>query len=70
LEDDKKSVREKKGSNEKSRKGLRMKEGNTPEEDYEFIDLHGGRRYKRIKIGAGREESHNELEIRENCAHV
>jgi hypothetical protein len=33
-----------------------MQEGNIPEEEYDFGELRGGRRYKRKKIGAGREE--------------
>jgi len=37
-----------------------MKEGSTPQEDYEFGDLHGGRRYKKKNIGAGREDSCSE----------
>jgi hypothetical protein len=41
---------------------MRMQEGSTPEEDYEFGELCGGRRYKRKKNGVGREESHNEPE--------
>jgi hypothetical protein len=33
-----------------------MQEGSIPEEEYEFGELHRGRRYKRKKTGDGREE--------------
>jgi hypothetical protein len=42
-----------------------MQEGIIPKEEYKFGELHGGRRYKRKKRGAGREESHSEIEERE-----
>ena len=47
-----------------------MQEGSTLEEDYEFEELQEGRRYKRKKTGVGREEAHNELEVREPCIQV
>ena len=37
-----------------------MQEGNILEEEYEFGELRGGRRYKRKKIGAEREDSCSE----------
>jgi hypothetical protein len=33
-----------------------MQKGNIPEEEYDFIELHEGRRYKRKNIGVGREK--------------
>jgi hypothetical protein len=47
-----------------------MQEGSIPEEEYDFGELHGGRRYKRQKTGVGREEKHNELKESEPCAQV
>jgi hypothetical protein len=47
-----------------------MQDGSTPEEDYEFGKLHGGRRYKRKNIGVGREDLHSEIEVCKPCAHV
>jgi hypothetical protein len=47
-----------------------MQDGSTPEEDYEFGKLCGGRRYKRKKTGVGREDLHSELEVPKPCAHV
>jgi hypothetical protein len=40
-----------------------MQQGSTLEEDYEFGELRGGRRYKRKNTGAGREESQSEPEV-------
>jgi len=56
--------------NERGRKGLLMQEGSTLEVDYEFGEFLGGRRYKRQKAGARREETHSEPEVREPCAQV
>jgi hypothetical protein len=45
-----------------------MQEGSIPKEEYDFGELHGGRRYKRKNIGPGREEKHNEPKESEPCA--
>jgi hypothetical protein len=45
-----------------------MQEGSIPEEEYEFGELHGGRRYKRKKTGVG-EKSHTVSQRKENLAH-
>jgi hypothetical protein len=47
-----------------------MQDDSTPEEDYEFVELRGGKKYKRRKTRVGREEPYNELEVREPCAQV
>jgi hypothetical protein len=47
-----------------------MQECNIPGEEYDFGELRRGRRYKRQKIGAGREEQHSEPKEREPCALV
>jgi hypothetical protein len=58
------------GSNEQRRKRLRMQEGNIPEEECNFGEVRGRRRYKRQKTGAGREEKHSELKASEPCAQI
>jgi len=47
-----------------------MQEGSILEEEYDFGELHGGRRYKRQKTGAGREEHQSEPKEREPCTLV
>jgi hypothetical protein len=54
----------------RGRKELRMKEGSTLEEDYEFGELHRGRRYKRKNNGYMREDSHREKEVWEPFTQV
>jgi hypothetical protein len=44
-----------------------MQEDGIPEEQYEFGELHRGRRYKRQKIGAHKGDSHSEPKGREPC---
>jgi hypothetical protein len=55
------------GSNERGRKGMRMQEGIIPKEEYDFGELHGGIRYKRIKTRSRREEKHSEPKESEPC---
>jgi hypothetical protein len=47
-----------------------MQEGNTLEEDYDFGELHRGRRYKMKKTGERREEPCSKSEEREPCAQI
>ena len=42
-----------------------MKKDDIPEEEYDFGELHKGRRYKRKKTGAKKGYSHSEREERE-----
>ena len=67
MEDDKRIISKKEGSNGKERKGLRMQEGSIPEEEYEFGVLHEGRKYKRKNPGAEKRESRSNIERREPC---
>jgi hypothetical protein len=58
------------GSNEKTRKGLKIQEEGILEEDYNFGVLCQGRRYKRQKTRDEKGDSCNELEGREPCTIV
>jgi hypothetical protein len=49
---------------------IRMQEYGITEEEYNFREMHRGRRYKRQKTGAEKGDPHSELEGREPCTLV